>query len=85
MGVVTATMGYNHQEMDHEQAREEICAPTFMLKMLPGYDGKLRICELVRMQITEITILGAWSGPARLQLFEHASGLSNSNKPNIDQ
>jgi acetoacetate decarboxylase len=70
--VATATMGYNHQEIDHEKAREEICAPTFMLKMLPGYDGNPRICELVRMQITEITILGAWSGPARLQLFEHA-------------
>lgn len=70
--VATATMGYKHQEMDHEKAREELCAPTFMLKMLPGYDGKPRICELVRMQITEITILGAWSGPARLQLFAHA-------------
>ena len=24
------------------------------------------------MQIAEISIQGAWSGPARLQLFEHA-------------
>lgn len=70
--VATATMGYKHQEVDREKAREELCAPTFALKMLPGYDGKPRICELVRMQITDITILGAWSGPARLQLFEHA-------------
>ena len=23
------------------------------------------------MQITDITIIGAWRGPARLQLFEH--------------
>lgn len=26
----------------------------------------------MRSQITDITIKGAWSGPARLQLFEHA-------------
>lgn len=43
-----------------------------MLKILPGYDGQPRICELVRSQITQITIKGAWSSPARLQLFEHA-------------
>jgi acetoacetate decarboxylase len=24
------------------------------------------------MQITDVTIKGAWTGPARLQLFEHA-------------
>lgn len=29
-------------------------------------------CELVRSQITDLTIRGAWTGPARLQLFEHA-------------
>ena len=31
-----------------------------------------QVCELVRMQITDLTIKGAWSGPGRLQLFEHA-------------
>nr|BBH85441.1 acetoacetate decarboxylase [Thermosporothrix sp. COM3] len=70
--VATATMGYKHQPLDIEQARQEISIPTFMLKVLPGYDGKLRICELVRTQITDLTVHGAWTGPARLQLFEHA-------------
>jgi len=69
--VAVATMGYKHQVMTPEDAREEICVPTFMLKMLQGYDRKLRICELVRSQITNIEIKGAWRGPARLQLFEH--------------
>jgi acetoacetate decarboxylase len=40
--------------------------------MLPGYDRRPRILELVRSQITDMTITGAWTGPARLQLFEHA-------------
>jgi acetoacetate decarboxylase len=70
--VVNATMGYKHEEMDPDRAREEIGAPTYMLKIMPGYDGRPRICELVRSRITDLTVKGAWSGPARLQLFEHA-------------
>lgn len=70
--VATATMGYKHRPLDMEVAREELCAPSYMLKVVRGYDGRARICELVVTQITDITILGAWKGPARLQLFEHA-------------
>jgi acetoacetate decarboxylase len=70
--VATATMGYKHAPMSEDDARAEIGQPTFGLKMLPGYDRQPRILELVRSQITDITIRGAWTGPARLQLFEHA-------------
>jgi acetoacetate decarboxylase len=70
--VATATMGYKHAPMSDEDAIAEIGRPTFGLKMLPGYDRQPRILELVRSQITDITIRGAWTGPARLQLFEHA-------------
>ncbi|HMN20946.1 MAG TPA: acetoacetate decarboxylase [Ottowia sp.] len=75
--VATATMGYKHRRLDPEQARAELCLPTFMLKLLWTYDspeprGEPRIAELLRTQITDITIKGAWKGPARLQLFEHA-------------
>lgn len=69
--VATATMGYKHHELDAAKARETICRPAFMLKIMPDYTGKPRICELVRTQITDITIHGAWTGPARLQLFAH--------------
>jgi acetoacetate decarboxylase len=70
--VATATMGYKHAPMSDEDAIAEIGRPTFGLKVLPGYDRRPRILELVRSQITDITIRGAWTGPARLQLFEHA-------------
>ena len=70
--VATATMGYKHRELDPEDARAEIGAPTYMLKIIPGYTGGPRICELVRTQIVDVTVLGAWTGPARVQLFEHA-------------
>ena len=69
--VATATMGFKHGALDEAAAREEIGQPTYGLKLLPGYDRRQRICELVRSQITRMTIKGAWSGPARLQYFEH--------------
>jgi acetoacetate decarboxylase len=70
--VATATMGYKHRVIDLDAARARLTAPTFMLKTVPGYDGRLRTCELVRSQISDITVKGAWGGPARLRLFEHA-------------
>jgi acetoacetate decarboxylase len=60
-------MGYKHKPLDLEKARQEVGVPTFMLKIL-----RPRICELVRTQITNVTVKGAWIGPARLQFFEHA-------------
>ena len=75
--VATATMGYKHRALDLEKAKAEICVPTFMLKILWTYDspkpaGEPRICELLRSEITDITVKGAWTGPARLELFAHA-------------
>lgn len=70
--VATATMGYKHEALDFEEAKKQICSPNYMLKIIPGYDGKPRICELVCAEITEIKIHEAWTGPARLQLFSHA-------------
>ena len=70
--VATATMGYKHWALDPDDAVAEIGAPTYMLKFLPGYTGRARICELVFAQITDITVLEAWGGPGRLELFAHA-------------
>ncbi|WP_082096538.1 acetoacetate decarboxylase [Paenibacillus wulumuqiensis] len=70
--VANATMGFKHWEIDKETAKNEICRPTFMVKIATDYSGQLRICDLVRTQITDINVKGAWGGPARLQLFEHA-------------
>ena len=69
--VATATMGYKHHQLDLDAARAQITVPTFMLKITPGYDGIPRIAELVRTEITDVVIKQAWTGPARLQLFEH--------------
>jgi len=69
--VATATMGYKHYAMDLDEAKAELTLPTYMVKIVPGYERAPRVCELVRTQITDITVKAAWTGPARLQLFQH--------------
>jgi acetoacetate decarboxylase len=69
--VATATMGYKHRELDKRAAEAQITVPTFMLKIIPGYDAMPRVQELVRTEITDIVIKEAYTGSARLQLFEH--------------
>ncbi|NGY59852.1 acetoacetate decarboxylase [Lentzea sp. NEAU-D13] len=69
--VATATMGYKHFELDRREAEAEITVPTFMLKTIPDYDGTLRVQELVRTEITDVVVKAAYTGPARLQLFQH--------------
>ncbi|QRK93831.1 acetoacetate decarboxylase [Saccharopolyspora erythraea] len=69
--VANATMGYKHHPLDADEARTRITVPTFMLKIVPGYGGEPRVCELVRSQITDIVVKESYTGPARLQLFEH--------------
>lgn len=70
--VATATMGYKYEELDIKKAYNQISRPNFMVKIIQGYDGKPRICELVCSENKNITIHGAWTGCARLQLFSHA-------------
>ncbi|PJN38548.1 hypothetical protein CG747_23225 [Streptomyces sp. CB02959] len=70
--VATATMAYKWEPLDLEQAREQIAVPTYAVKIIPGYAGEQRLCDLVRTRITDVTVKGAWTGPARLRLFAHA-------------
>ncbi|MET7799877.1 acetoacetate decarboxylase [Streptomyces decoyicus] len=69
--VATATMGYQHHELDPEEAAAQITVPTFMLKLVPGYDGAPQVAQLVRTEISDVVVKAAWTGPARLQLSAH--------------
>lgn len=70
--VATATMGYKFTEMDPEEAKAKVSAPGYLLKIIPHVDGAPRILELIEYHCEEVTIKGAWHGPAGLQLFSHA-------------
>ncbi len=48
------------------------CGVFFLLKIIPHVDGTARVCELVRYCCQDITIKGAWEGPASLELLHHA-------------
>lgn len=70
--VAVATMGYKHRALPHEKMAHALAVPNFLLKIIPHVDGGPRICELVRYRCEDITVRGAWEGPAALELFHHA-------------
>jgi acetoacetate decarboxylase len=70
--VANGTMGYKHRALDTAKIAAGMAAPGFLLKIIPHVDCTPRICELVRYFLTDITVKGAWEGPAGLELFDHA-------------
>jgi acetoacetate decarboxylase len=70
--VATGTMGYKHKTLDVAKVKAAMREPNFLLKVIPHVDCTPRICELVHYHLEDITVHGAWSSPAALELFEHA-------------
>ena len=70
--VATATMGYKYSTLDLEKVRASLLTPNFLLKIIPHVDATPRICELVRYYLEDVTVKGAWTGPAALALAQHA-------------
>ncbi len=70
--IATGTMGYKYESIDHKKITESLRAPNYLLKIIPHVDGTTRICELVEYYLTDITVKGAWQGPAQLELAHHA-------------
>jgi acetoacetate decarboxylase len=70
--VAVATMGYKHRALPTAKILTALQAPNYLLKIIPHVDGTPRICELVRYFCQDITVKGAWEGPAALELFHHA-------------
>lgn len=70
--VAIGTMGYKPQAFDQKKALAAVTGANYLLKIMPDVDCSPRICELVRYYCEDVTIKGAWQGPAALQLFDHA-------------
>ncbi|NOX72147.1 MAG: acetoacetate decarboxylase [Alphaproteobacteria bacterium] len=70
--VATGTMGYKHKALDLTQVKASLQAPGFLLKIFPDVDCCPRVCELVRYNLQDLTVKGAWSAPAALELHHHA-------------
>lgn len=70
--VATGTMGFKHTVVDPEVASAGFKVPNFLLKSIPHVDGTPRILELVRFYAADVSLKGAWTGPASLELHPHA-------------
>jgi acetoacetate decarboxylase len=70
--IATGTMGYKHRTLDLAAEAKGLGAPNFLLKIIPHVDGSPRICELVKYYLEDVTVKGAWAGPAALDLYPHA-------------
>lgn len=71
--IATGTMGYKYRALDIESERKKLAdTPNYLLKVIPHVDGSPRICELVRFYLRDVSVLGAWEGPAALDLHAHA-------------
>jgi len=71
--VARGTMGYKWTTLptaDIEKSLEE--TPNYLIKMIPDVDGSPKIQQLVRYHLGDVSVKGAWTGPADLQLFHHA-------------
>ena len=70
--VATGTMGYKHHSLENGKIKIALETPGYLLKIIPHVDCSPRICELIRYRLTDVTVKGAWEGPAGLELFDHA-------------
>jgi acetoacetate decarboxylase len=70
--VAAGTMGYKHRRLTDGALEKEFAQPGYLLKIIPHVDGRPRICELVRFARGDVTIKGAWTAPAALEIHPHA-------------
>ena len=69
--VATATMAFKYKALDLAAVKKSMEAPGFLVKLIPHVDGSARVCELVKFFVTDLTVKGAWTGPASLELHPH--------------
>jgi acetoacetate decarboxylase len=73
--VALATMTYKHENLlsNVNDIQKRIGKKQVLLKLIPSVDGTLAIAQLVSVSMVDITVKGAWSGPARLHLVPHVN------------
>jgi len=73
--VAMGTMGYKHESMagSGDRTLASLQKTQINLKLIPGVDGHAEICQLVAINLTNITVKGSWNGPGRLHLVPHVN------------
>ncbi|MCL4155478.1 UNVERIFIED_CONTAM: hypothetical protein GTU68_021976, partial [Idotea baltica] len=71
--VACATMGYKHKTLDIATVAKALAEPSWLVKIIPDVCcSRPRVCELVEYYLEEVTVKGAWEGPAGLEFHDHA-------------
>ncbi|APQ58415.1 MULTISPECIES: acetoacetate decarboxylase [Paenibacillus] len=71
--VATGTMPFKYNILDEKETAKAIAKTQVNLKLIPDVDGTPKIAQLVAYNLENITVKGAWSGPARLSLIPHVN------------
>ena len=73
--VALGTMGYKYSSLaqDHGETLAAMGKLSVNLKFIPDVDGNPKIVQLVGYHLAEISLKGAWAGPARLHLVPHVN------------
>ncbi|MBM3535085.1 MAG: acetoacetate decarboxylase, partial [Alphaproteobacteria bacterium] len=73
--VAMGTMAYKHHSLARvpEKTAASLAKMQVNLKLIPDVDGKPAIAQLVAYNLTEISVKGSWTGPARLHLIPHVN------------
>ncbi len=73
--VAMGTMGYKHESLAGNGVKTTamLTKTQVNLKIIPGVDGEPEICQLVALNLTDITVKGSWIGPGRLHLIPHVN------------
>jgi acetoacetate decarboxylase len=73
--VAVGTMAYKHDIFSRDPSKtvQALSKMQVNLKLIPGVDGEPAIAQLVSYNLTDITVKGSWSGPARLHLIPHVN------------
>lgn len=69
--VAMGTMPFKYNILDEQETAKSIAKTQVNLKLIPDVDGTPKIAQLVAYNLENITVKGAWSGPARLSLIPH--------------
>lgn len=71
--VAMGTMAYKYHVCDPQNGYASLATTQINLKLIPDVDGRPAIAQLVGYELTEVTVKGIWSGPARLHLVPHVN------------
>lgn len=73
--VALGTMAYKFEDQtsDHGATLAGLTRLGVLLKFIPDVDGKPKIAQLVGYNMSEVTVKGSWTGPARLHLMPHVN------------